>query len=107
MSSAPKRSTFNVQLSTYEAALKVERWKLNVESSPVARPLHRSAPAGAVFALLLALCFLAPFSSALGASRIKDLAMVAGARDNQLVGYGLVSGIAGDGDKNPIYTLQT
>jgi flagellar P-ring protein precursor FlgI len=33
--------------------------------------------------------------------------MVAGARDNQLVGYGLVTGIAGDGDKNPIYTLQT
>ena len=40
-------------------------------------------------------------------SRVKDLAMVAGARDNQLVGYGLVVGLAGDGDKNPIYTLQT
>lgn len=33
--------------------------------------------------------------------------MVAGARDNQLVGFGLVSGIAGDGDKNPVYTLQS
>ena len=32
--------------------------------------------------------------------------MVAGARDNQLVGLGLVSGINGDGDKNPVYTLQ-
>ncbi|MBC8003407.1 MAG: flagellar basal body P-ring protein FlgI [Opitutaceae bacterium] len=40
-------------------------------------------------------------------ARVKDLAMVAGARDNQLVGYGLVVGIAGDGDKNPVYTLQT
>jgi flagellar P-ring protein precursor FlgI len=40
-------------------------------------------------------------------SRVKDLAMVAGARDNQLVGYGLITGIAGDGDKNPVYTLQT
>ena len=39
--------------------------------------------------------------------RVKDLAMVAGARDNQLVGYGLVSGLAGDGDKNPVYTVQT
>ncbi len=40
-------------------------------------------------------------------SRIKDLAMVAGARDNQLAGYGLVTGLAGDGDKNPQDTLQT
>jgi flagellar P-ring protein precursor FlgI len=39
--------------------------------------------------------------------RVGDLAMVAGARDNQLVGYGLVVGLAGDGDKNPIYTQQT
>lgn len=42
-----------------------------------------------------------------GASRIKDLTIVAGARDNQLVGYGLVTGLAGDGDKNPVYTLQS
>src|SRR5262245_27870513 len=41
------------------------------------------------------------------ASRVKDIAMIAGARDNQLVGYGIVTGIAGDGDKNPVYTLQT
>lgn len=40
-------------------------------------------------------------------SRIKDLAMVAGARDNQLAGYGLVTGLAGDGDKNPTETIQT
>lgn len=39
--------------------------------------------------------------------RVKDLAMIAGARDNQLVGYGLVSGLAGNGDKNPVYTIQT
>jgi flagellar P-ring protein precursor FlgI len=40
-------------------------------------------------------------------ARIKDIAMISGARDNQLVGYGLVAGINGDGDKNPVYTLQT
>jgi flagellar P-ring protein FlgI len=40
------------------------------------------------------------------ASRIKDLVMVSGARDNQLVGFGLVAGLAGDGDKNPVYTVQ-
>jgi flagellar P-ring protein precursor FlgI len=42
-----------------------------------------------------------------GGSRVKDIAVVAGARDNQLVGYGLVVGLAGNGDKNPVYTLQT
>ena len=40
-------------------------------------------------------------------SRVKDLTMIAGARDNQLVGYGIVTGLAGDGDKNPIYTIQS
>lgn len=43
----------------------------------------------------------------MAASRIKDLVMVSGARENQLVGYGLVVGLAGDGDKNPVYTLQS
>ena len=38
--------------------------------------------------------------------RIKDIAVVSGARDNQLVGYGLVVGLAGDGDKNPIQTSR-
>jgi flagellar P-ring protein precursor FlgI len=41
------------------------------------------------------------------AVRIRDLTMVAGARDNQLVGYGLVVGLAGDGDKDPVYAKQT
>jgi flagellar P-ring protein precursor FlgI len=42
-----------------------------------------------------------------GGSRVKDIAIVAGVRDNQLTGYGLVVGLAGDGDKNPVQTLQT
>ena len=33
------------------------------------------------------------------AERIKDLARVAGVRDNQLVGYGLVVGLDGSGDQ--------
>ena len=47
-----------------------------------------------------------PLKSHALASRIKDLVMVSGARDNQLVGYGLVVGLAGDGDKDPVYTVQ-
>eukprot|EP01031_Cornospumella_fuschlensis_P048246 gene48246-59087_t len=40
------------------------------------------------------------------ASRVKDLTTVEGARDNQLVGYGIVVGLAGDGDSNAA-TTQT
>jgi len=39
--------------------------------------------------------------------RLRDIAFFHGARENQLVGYGLVSGIAGNGDRNPIYSVQT
>ena len=38
------------------------------------------------------------------ASRLKDLTLVEGGRDNQLVGYGLVVGLAGDGDSNATAT---
>ncbi len=38
--------------------------------------------------------------------RVRDLVLVAGARDNQLVGFGLIAGLANDGDKDPIYTQQ-
>jgi flagellar P-ring protein FlgI len=41
------------------------------------------------------------------ASRIKDLAIVEGGRDNQLVGYGIVVGLAGDGDSNAAATLRS
>lgn len=47
-------------------------------------------------ALLTVLCLLAP--SAARADRLRDLADVAGARENQLVGYGIVTGLAGTGD---------
>lgn len=60
-----------------------------------------------VFRLLLIAVCLACLSGRAASSRIKDLAVVAGARDNQLVGYGLVTGLAGEGDKNPVYTLQS
>ena len=70
---------------------------------PKMTPLRRLA---VVFAGFLAVMWIHPLSAS-ASSRVKDLAMVAGARDNQLVGYGLITGIAGDGDKNPVYTLQT
>ena len=40
--------------------------------------------------------------------RIKDLTSVAGARSNQLIGYGLVVGLAGTGDRDKIsFTAQS
>jgi flagellar P-ring protein precursor FlgI len=56
--------------------------------------------------ILILLTVAAPAVRADG-SRLKDVAMVAGADDNQLAGYGLVVGLAGDGDKNPVDTIQT
>src|SRR5437868_765757 len=46
------------------------------------------------------------FSPSLHASRVKDLTLVEGGRDNQLVGYGIVVGLAGDGDSNSTSTLR-
>jgi flagellar P-ring protein precursor FlgI len=45
---------------------------------------------------LLALSLLVP--STAHADKLRDLADVAGARDNQLVGYGIVGGLSGTGD---------
>ncbi|MEY2407481.1 MAG: flagellar P-ring protein FlgI [Verrucomicrobiota bacterium] len=54
----------------------------------------------------IALLALAASSGRAG-TRVKDLTVVAGARDNQLVGYGLVAGLAGEGDKNLAFTVQS
>jgi flagellar P-ring protein precursor FlgI len=50
---------------------------------------------------------LLPVSIPAAGVRLRDLVMISGARDNQLVGYGLVAGLAGDGDKDQVYTKQT
>ncbi len=39
--------------------------------------------------------------------RIKDLANIAGVRDNQLIGYGLVVGLTGTGDQSTPFTVQS
>jgi flagellar P-ring protein FlgI len=54
---------------------------------------------------LLAPCSL--LLAAAQASRVKDLTVVEGGRDNQLVGYGLVVGLAGEGDSNSAATLRS
>lgn len=46
------------------------------------------------------------FSSSAFAERIKDVATWSGIRENQLVGYGLVVGLNGTGDKDGTYLYQ-
>lgn len=59
------------------------------------KPLRRAA---ALVLATLALAALAPSALAASAVRIKDVARVAGVRDNPLTGYGLVFGLSGSGD---------
>jgi flagellar P-ring protein precursor FlgI len=54
--------------------------------------------------LFIALMVLAP---ALHATRVKDMSFVSGGRSNQLIGYGIVVGLAGDGDSNAVTTLRS
>ena len=56
---------------------------------------------------LSALQLFSLFLPAAHAARVKDLTQVEGGRDNQLVGYGLVVGLAGDGDSNAVTTLRS
>ncbi|MGR5549362.1 flagellar basal body P-ring protein FlgI [Vibrio sp. DNB22_12_1] len=56
--------------------------------------------------ILLALLSVSLFATSAQAARIKDVAQVAGVRSNQLVGYGLVSGLPGTGESNP-FTEQS
>jgi len=53
--------------------------------------------------MILLFCAAAPAH----ADRIKDIARFAGPRANQLTGYGLVVGLAGGGDENLEYTVQS
>lgn len=59
--------------------------------------------------LLLLFLMLAIATPAQGASRIKDIASLQSARDNLLVGYGLVVGLQGTGDglRNSPFTEQS
>ena len=57
--------------------------------------------------ILITISLMILFQSAyIQAERIKDITTVAGVRSNQLVGYGLVVGLDGTGDKSP-FTNQT
>ena len=51
--------------------------------------------------------FISLAASPVMADRLKDMTSIAGVRSNQLVGYGVVVGLAGTGDGNSGLTLQS
>ncbi|MDO6460406.1 flagellar basal body P-ring protein FlgI [Granulosicoccaceae sp. 1_MG-2023] len=58
--------------------------------------------------IIASLLCLGTLSSNLAqAERIKDMAAIAGVRDNQLLGYGLVVGLDGTGDSSTAFTEQS
>jgi flagellar P-ring protein FlgI len=68
--------------------------------------LHRF-PLVRALALLLALGLVVSARDA-RAERVRDLADVAGVRENQLIGYGLVTGLSGTGDDTSVpFTAQS
>jgi flagellar P-ring protein precursor FlgI len=65
--------------------------------------LHRFIAKG----LLVLFALMALTVLARAQTRIKDVATVGGARDNQLIGYGIVAGLDGQGDSDKQFTQQT
>ena len=60
-----------------------------------------------ILPILLLSCLALSISSNALADRLKDLTSISGVRDNPLVGYGIVVGLAGSGDGNSGLLLQS
>ena len=69
---------------------------------------HRSRVLVRLGTLALTLAVLAAAAAEGQAARLKDIATFRGVRPNQLVGYGLIVGLAGSGDgSDALFTLQS
>ena len=75
-----------------------------MDEPPTGRGLVRS-----FMALLLSILMAATAATVSAQTRIKDVAEVEGVRSNQLVGYGIVVGLNGTGDKlnNSVFTRES
>ena len=60
-----------------------------------------------IFKFSCAIVLIISFISNANADRLKDLTSISGIRDNPLVGYGIVVGLAGSGDGNSGLLLQS
>ncbi|MEO1656245.1 MAG: flagellar basal body P-ring protein FlgI [Pseudomonadota bacterium] len=71
-----------------------------VESAAAFRPRRRrTALTHMLASFLIALAIVTLPGSTAEASRLKDITKIEGVRDNQLIGYGLVVGLPGTGDR--------
>jgi flagellar P-ring protein precursor FlgI len=69
---------------------------------------YRASVLVRLVALVLTLAVMAAAAAESQATRLKDIATFRGVRSNQLVGYGLVVGLAGSGDgSDALFTLQS
>ena len=100
----PRSLRPRLRIAAEARALPQEKTRRSCVEKAFATPAKKIISLAAAFMFLLA--FAWPTASFAGV-RLRDLVMVSGARDNQLVGYGLVIGLAGDGDKDQAYTKQT
>jgi flagellar P-ring protein precursor FlgI len=57
------------------------------------------------YLLLLVTCY-SSLVTVVHAERIKDIANFSGIRENELIGYGIVVGLSGTGDRDALHTLQ-
>jgi flagellar P-ring protein precursor FlgI len=65
--------------------------------------LHRLIASG----MLILIVLIVVTTMAQAQTRVKDVATVEGARDNQLIGYGIVAGLDGQGDSDKLFSQQT
>lgn len=75
----------------------MQTWTRNRARRP--RPRSRLRAASALACALAFATVFALVASTAGAARLKDMASVKGVRSNQIIGYGLVVGLRGTGDK--------
>ena len=70
---------------------------------------RRTALSQALLVLALLLCLTVSLASPAQGSRLKDITKIEGVRENQLIGYGLVVGLPGSGDRtqNALFTEQS
>jgi flagellar P-ring protein precursor FlgI len=100
----PRQLRPRARVATAARALPLELRRTDDAGKTRADRRRKRFPLAFAFGLLLTLL---PVSLPADGVRLRDLVMISGARDNQLVGYGLVAGLAGDGDKDQVYTKQT
>ena len=84
----------------------MDRIRQQEEQSVMRGSIRKSRYEAGAMAVLLTLLVASFAASDAGAERIKDIASFSGIRDNEIMGYGLIVGLNGTGDKDGTYLFQ-